>query len=363
LFRIFSNNEKSKSNLDSNLSQTAVDPTKNSLDKPLTKPLRIVTLGPSAIGKTCCITRYVSNTFDNHSTATIGGNFFVKHILLDGKNYKLEIWDTPSQERYISVTFLSVKRANPSIVLLFCSVIIDLNRHLHRDKFDEIKPYLRWSGEISTLLPPMLLVGTTIDLRSKMPSISYEEGIELAKKIGAIQYLECSASTGEGVEEVFTQATRIAADFDKAHQYTPEQHYQQGQQELEKKHYLEASKAFQWALKFQPDFAPAQQALDKAELALEEITQGKNEMLKTKLAEQEKQIAELKDELIRKNDELMKEQKAYKELVDIAKEERQQLQTEREALTLTAESIRQERARLAEEKAGSPGIAGKLINY
>jgi Ras family protein A len=46
--------------------------------------------------------------------------------------------------------------------------------------------------------------------KNKQKPVSYEEGLAISQKIGAYKYLECSAKSGEGVKEVFEQATRAA---------------------------------------------------------------------------------------------------------------------------------------------------------
>lgn len=46
--------------------------------------------------------------------------------------------------------------------------------------------------------------------REKKPSITYEQGLEVAKRIGALRYLECSAMRNRGVNEAFTEAARVA---------------------------------------------------------------------------------------------------------------------------------------------------------
>jgi len=40
--------------------------------------------------------------------------------------------------------------------------------------------------------------------------VSYQEGLEVARKIGALRYLECSAMRNRGVNEAFTEAARVA---------------------------------------------------------------------------------------------------------------------------------------------------------
>lgn len=42
---------------------------------------------------------------------------------------------------------------------------------------------------------------------SQIP-ITYEQGLELARKIKAIRYMECSAKTGEALKSVFDESVK-----------------------------------------------------------------------------------------------------------------------------------------------------------
>lgn len=46
--------------------------------------------------------------------------------------------------------------------------------------------------------------------RNKQEPVRPEEGMQIAEKIGAFAYLECSAKTKEGVRDVFETAARAA---------------------------------------------------------------------------------------------------------------------------------------------------------
>ena len=80
---------------------------------------------------------------------------------------------------------------------------------------------LNWTPEVKHFCPnvPIILVGNKKDLRNdpeiindlskmKQEPVKCEEGENIAKKIHAFKYLECSAKTKEGVKEVFETATR-----------------------------------------------------------------------------------------------------------------------------------------------------------
>uniref|UniRef100_A0A1A8D1K3 Ras-related C3 botulinum toxin substrate 1 (Rho family, small GTP binding protein Rac1) n=1 Tax=Nothobranchius kadleci TaxID=1051664 RepID=A0A1A8D1K3_NOTKA len=79
----------------------------------------------------------------------------------------------------------------------------------------------KWYPEVRHHCPktPIILVGTKLDLRDdkdtieklkekKLSPIIYPQSLALAKEIGAVKYLECSALTQRGLKTVFDEAIR-----------------------------------------------------------------------------------------------------------------------------------------------------------
>lgn len=95
----------------------------------------------------------------------------------------------------------------------------------------------KWVGEIADNCPgvKLVLVALKCDLREgseddddaaaaaegadgqreKKPMINYEQGLEVARRINALRYLECSAMRNRGVNEAFTEAARVALSVKK----------------------------------------------------------------------------------------------------------------------------------------------------
>ena len=80
-----------------------------------------------------------------------------------------------------------------------------------------------WFPELQHRCPgtPIILVGTKEDLRDDpevishlatrdLSPITYQQGLECARDIGAVRYMECSALTEKGVQEVFIEGARAA---------------------------------------------------------------------------------------------------------------------------------------------------------
>ena len=129
---------------------------------------------------------------------------------------ELALWDTAGQEDYDRLRPLSYPDTD---VLLFCFALDSQKSLEHIQR--------RWYPEAEHFLPgvPKILVGLKADLRVSndghhnikkvTPLIRAEDAQDVAFKVGASAYLECSARTREGVDAVFERAVRSVWEKEK----------------------------------------------------------------------------------------------------------------------------------------------------
>ena len=58
---------------------------------------KVAIVGDSSVGKTNILLRYIYSEYQNSHVATIGIDFKVKMIDIDGFKLKMQIWDTAGQ--------------------------------------------------------------------------------------------------------------------------------------------------------------------------------------------------------------------------------------------------------------------------
>jgi Ras-related protein Rab-8A len=80
--------------------------------------IKMLMIGDSGVGKTCLLLRYANDSFSPSFITTIGIDFKIKNIQVDGKKIKLQIWDTAGQERFRTIT-TSYFRGAQGVVLVY----------------------------------------------------------------------------------------------------------------------------------------------------------------------------------------------------------------------------------------------------
>ena len=167
---------------------------------------KILILGDSTVGKTCFLTRYADNTFQENQMATLGVDYKLKNIKMeDGNIVKLQIWDTAGQDRFHSLTRNYFKGAH-GIILLY-----DITT---QSSFDNVSKWIKQIKEDASEKVVIILVGNKIDLEHKR-AIPTEEGEKIAEDFGLI-FFECSAKTGKNINEAFNELIKkTVANFAK----------------------------------------------------------------------------------------------------------------------------------------------------
>uniref|UniRef100_A0A8C0H289 Uncharacterized protein n=1 Tax=Chelonoidis abingdonii TaxID=106734 RepID=A0A8C0H289_CHEAB len=87
------------------------------MDKDILTTLKILIIGESGVGKSSLLLRFTDDTFDPELAATIGVDFKVKTISVDGNKAKLAIWDTAGQEWKWEVRSTFIKPVKDSMAL------------------------------------------------------------------------------------------------------------------------------------------------------------------------------------------------------------------------------------------------------
>ena len=101
------------------------------------------------------LVRYADDQFDENYSASIGVDFRFKSINIDGKNIKLQIWDTAGQEEFKAVT-RSYYRSSAAALVVFDTTRKDSFRNVARWVED-----IRNNGKKDVVL---VLIGNKIDL-------------------------------------------------------------------------------------------------------------------------------------------------------------------------------------------------------
>ena len=170
-----------------------------------TYKFKIIVLGDSGVGKTNIIYRYIKDTFNTNSKATVGVEYLVKTFRVNNDIIKLEIWDTAGQERYKSITSAYYRGS------LGALLVYDITR---LSTFEDIE---KWMKEICDKVKgslKLMLIGNKSDL-IKDRKVSKEMALDKAKLLN-IPLMETSALNSENIQKAFENILKeIYKEFKK----------------------------------------------------------------------------------------------------------------------------------------------------
>ncbi|CAK9206981.1 unnamed protein product [Sphagnum troendelagicum] len=160
---------------------------------------KLLLIGDSGVGKSCLLLRFADDSYLESYISTIGVDFKIRTVELDGKTIKLQIWDTAGQERFRTITSSYYRGAHGIIV------VYDVT---DQESFNNVKQWLNEIDRYASESVNKLLVGNKSDLATKKV-VDYQTAKAFADEIG-IPFLETSAKNAINVEQAFmTMAAEI----------------------------------------------------------------------------------------------------------------------------------------------------------
>ena len=154
--------------------------------RPFDLQIKLLMIGDSAVGKTSLLLRYANDTFSSTFITTIGIDFKIKTVDLDGRRVKLQIWDTAGQEQFRTIT-RSYFRGAQGIVLVY-----DIT---DRGTFNSVRSWMAQIADHADAQVNRVLVANKSDNEAER-RVSSAEGAALAAEY-EVKFLETSAAAWE----------------------------------------------------------------------------------------------------------------------------------------------------------------------
>ncbi|KAG2164555.1 ras-domain-containing protein [Aureobasidium pullulans] len=186
--------------------------------------IKLLLIGDSGVGKSCCLLRFSEDSFTPSFITTIGIDFKIRTIELDGKRVKLQIWDTAGQERFRTITTAYYRGAMGILLVYDVTDEKSFNSAFYTMTFPFLHLFplanLLVFADIRTWFSNVeqhasegvnkILIGNKCDWEEKRV-VSTAQGQALADELG-IPFIEVSAKSNINVEKAFFS---LASDIKK----------------------------------------------------------------------------------------------------------------------------------------------------
>lgn len=162
--------------------------------------IKMLLIGDSGVGKTSLLLRFTENAFSQSFLTTIGIDFKVKTVEVDGERYKLQIWDTAGQERFRTITTAYYRGAHGIMLVYDCT---------DEQSFWNVRNWIKAIESYANSNVSIVLIANKCDMPDR--EVTTEQGQDLADEY-QVPYFETSAKSGDNVAESYMKLTRLICD-------------------------------------------------------------------------------------------------------------------------------------------------------
>uniref|UniRef100_A0A1A9VMK0 Uncharacterized protein n=3 Tax=Glossina TaxID=44049 RepID=A0A1A9VMK0_GLOAU len=171
---------------------------------------KVILCGDYGVGKSSLFRRFTNNTFvtDTDRKSTLGLDHIEKEYKVEDKQIKLQLWDTGGMERVASVTSSYYKFAEGAILVFAldnAASFHSLSQHLL-----DIVTYAENAK--------IFICGNKSDLEGREPEVTdadVEAFCEQCHSLISATY-KTSCKTGQGIEDMFSDISRILVDANRS---------------------------------------------------------------------------------------------------------------------------------------------------
>eukprot|EP00744_Colponema_vietnamica_P018363 GILI01025916.1.p1 GENE.GILI01025916.1~~GILI01025916.1.p1 ORF type:complete len:217 (+),score=39.86 GILI01025916.1:46-696(+) len=144
---------------------------------------KVIIVGEAGVGKSSLLSRFVDDNCPPQYISTIGVDFKVASLTIDGKRVKIVLWDTAGQERFASIVSSYYRGANGVMM------VYDTNE---ARSLSGLGRFFKEISERSCFNPAIMIVGNKSDL---VPSACNEQLVQ-----------DCHCMYGEDIPHIYTSA-------------------------------------------------------------------------------------------------------------------------------------------------------------
>ena len=155
---------------------------------------KMILFGDAGVGKTSLVERFINDKFEDTYISTIGYNVYEKYIAYADAEISLMIFDIGGQERFRD---LRKKYAEGAATAFLVYEITSI------DSFNNLAQWVNDLQEFSGNIP-FIIIGNKADLEDQR-EVDKDAAKKYSSSIGAVDFFETSAKTGDGVEDAFVQ--------------------------------------------------------------------------------------------------------------------------------------------------------------